>query len=95
MVIPFVREALRPLVGSVTSIAYIGFLIGEAGNGALTVAQIIKDPESAPFEIMGLIAGVSAGRKVSKEDALVEASNARMALRFGQVSAEISGIKKR
>ncbi|GFF46216.1 hypothetical protein IFM58399_07743 [Aspergillus lentulus] len=38
MVIPFVGEALGPLIGS-AAVARIALLIGEAGNGALTVAR--------------------------------------------------------
>ncbi|KAE8385657.1 hypothetical protein BDV23DRAFT_190665 [Aspergillus alliaceus] len=78
MVIPFVGEALGPLIGSAASIARIALLIGEAGNGALTVAEIIEDPTSAPFAMLGLIAGVGGGTgKLSKGEALAEASKAR------------------
>ncbi|QGA13088.1 hypothetical protein EYB26_000733 [Talaromyces marneffei] len=82
MVIPFVGEALGPLVGSATAVSRIALLISEAGNGALTVAGIIEDPTSAPFAIMGLIAGVGGGRGArSREDALSEASRARALLK--------------
>ncbi|KAE8327990.1 hypothetical protein BDV39DRAFT_214550 [Aspergillus sergii] len=78
MVIPFVGEALGPLIGSAASVARIALLIGEAGNGALTVAEIIEDPTSAPFAVLGLIAGVGVGSgKLSKAEALAEASKAR------------------
>ncbi|KAB8218928.1 hypothetical protein BDV33DRAFT_192403 [Aspergillus novoparasiticus] len=78
MVIPFVGEALGPLIGSAASVARIALLIGEAGNGALTVAEIIEDPSSAPFAVLGLIAGVGGGSgKLSKAEALAEASKAR------------------
>ncbi|RHZ55467.1 hypothetical protein CDV55_101207 [Aspergillus turcosus] len=78
MVIPFVGEALGPLIGSAALIARIALLIGEAGAGALTVAEIIEDPTSAPFAMLGLIAGVGAGTgKLSKGEALAEASKAR------------------
>ncbi|RMZ41946.1 class V chitinase [Aspergillus flavus] len=78
MVIPFVGEALGPLIGSAASVARIALLIGEAGNGALTVADIIEDPSSAPFAVLGLIAGVGGGSgKLSKAEALAEASKAR------------------
>merc|ERR1712225_77922 len=63
MVIPFVGEAIGPL-------------IGEAGNAALTVADIIKDPSSAPFAILGLIAG-GAGTGSKRQAALQKASMAR------------------
>ncbi|KJK65771.1 hypothetical protein P875_00022155 [Aspergillus parasiticus SU-1] len=82
MVIPFVGEALGPLIGSAASVARIALLIGEAGNGALTVAEIIEDPSSAPFAVLGLIAGVGGGSgKLSKAEALAEASKARSLLK--------------
>lgn len=88
MVIPFVGEELGPLVGSATTIARIGLLIGEAGNAGLTIAEIIEDPSSAPFAIMGLIAGsgLGGGGKLSREDALVEASKARSALKSSDLA---------
>ncbi|CRG89004.1 hypothetical protein PISL3812_06039 [Talaromyces islandicus] len=100
---PWVKEArrkmprLRPRIMKLyrkklgyPSFARIGVLIGEAGNGTLTLAQIIEGPESAPSTILGLIAGAGARSIISKEDTLMEPSKARMALkgwRFGQVSA--------
>lgn len=84
MVIPFVGEGLGPLIGSVETIARIALLVGEAGNAALTVAEIVEDPESAPFAILGLIAGVGGGTgRVSKGEAMAQASKAR-----GLVKAE-------
>jgi chitinase len=77
MVIPFVGEALGPIVGSAAAIARIALLIGEAGNAALTVADIIQDPASAPFAILGLIAGVGGAGKLGREEALEKASAAR------------------
>ncbi len=57
LVVPFVGEALGPLVGSVASGRALRMLIGEAGNAALTVAEIVAYPTSAPFAILGLLAG--------------------------------------
>jgi chitinase len=95
MVIPFVGEALGPLVGSATSVARIGLLIGEAGNGVLTVAEIIEDPTSAPFAIMGLIAGagIGGGGKLSKADALADASKARSALKGSDLAKFPQGFR--
>ena len=79
MVIPFVGESLGPLIGGAASIARIALLVGEAGNGALTIAEIIEDPTSAPFAMLGLIAGaagVGSGR-LSKAEAIGDASKAR------------------
>jgi chitinase len=86
MVIPFVGEALGPLIGSTASIARIALLIGEAGNGALTVADIIEDPNSAPFAILGLIAGAGVGTGLSKAEALAEASKARGLLKASDLA---------
>ena len=76
MVLPFVGEALGPLVGSVAAIARIALLISEAGNVAITIADIVADPSSAPFAIMGLIAG-TAGAGAGRAGALEKASVAR------------------
>ncbi|KAJ4156030.1 hypothetical protein LMH87_001244 [Akanthomyces muscarius] len=78
MAIPFVGEALGPIIGSAAAIARIALIISEVGNAALTVADIVEDPASAPFAILGLIAGVGGGTsKVTKEEALEKASSAR------------------
>lgn len=82
MVIPFIGEALGPLVGGAAAVSRIALLIGEAGNGALTVVDIVEDPASAPFAIMGLIAGAGVGRGTkAREAALGEASKARKLLK--------------
>ncbi|KAK5993501.1 Killer toxin subunits alpha/beta [Cladobotryum mycophilum] len=87
MVIPFVGEALGPLVGSAAAVARIALLIGEVGNGALTIADIIEDPTSAPFAMLGLIAGVGGGTaKLSKGQALEDASKARGLLKDGDLA---------
>ncbi|OQE39991.1 hypothetical protein PENCOP_c006G04200 [Penicillium coprophilum] len=77
MVIPSVGEALGPLVGSAAAIARIALLVGEAGSAGLTVAEIIEGPTSAPFAMLGLIAGVGGTGRLSKADALAKASKAR------------------
>lgn len=78
MAIPFVGEALGPIIGSVAAVARIALIISEVGNAALTIADIVDDPASAPFAILGLIAGVGGGTsKVSKVEAISEASAAR------------------
>ena len=81
MVIPFVGEELGPLVGSVTQVARIATIIGEAGNAAVTVADIIEDPLSAPFAILGLLGGIGApGSKVTETEAFGKAAAARKAM---------------
>lgn len=93
MVLPFVGEALGPQVGSVAALARIALLISEAGNAAISVADIIADPNSAPFAIMGLIAG-SAGAGAGEGWRAGEGFRcARIVqgFRFGQVSAKLQG----
>ncbi|OTA07931.1 GH18, chitinase CHI18-8 [Trichoderma parareesei] len=78
MALPFVGEALGPLVGSATALARIALLVSEAGNTAVTIADIIKDPTSAPFAMLGLIVGAAGGGgKLSRTESLGEASKAR------------------
>ncbi|KAL9473494.1 hypothetical protein ACSS6W_007874 [Trichoderma asperelloides] len=78
MALPFVGEAPGPLVGSATALARIALLVSEAGNAAVTIADIIKDPTSAPFAMLGLIVGAAGGGgKLSKTESLGEASKAR------------------
>ncbi|EEP79268.1 conserved hypothetical protein [Uncinocarpus reesii 1704] len=92
MVIPFVGSALGPLIGSTAAIARIALLIGEGGSVALTVAEIIQVPASAPFAILGLIAGVGGGTsKLTKAEAMVEASKARSLLK----SSDLAKFPKR
>jgi chitinase len=96
MVIPFVGEALGPLIGSATSMARIALLVGEMGNGGLTVAEIVEDPTSAPFAILGLIAGVGSGTgKLSKGEALVEASKARGLLKASDLAKFPEGFRNK
>lgn len=68
-------------------------LVSEAGNAAVTIADIIKDPTSAPFAMLGLIVGAAGGGgKLPKTESLGEASKARggdEGGRLGQVSAEV------
>lgn len=42
------------------SVARAAFVIGEAGNAAISVYDIVKDPTSAPFAILGLLMGADA-----------------------------------
>ncbi|OBT38806.1 hypothetical protein VE00_11107 [Pseudogymnoascus sp. WSF 3629] len=77
MVIPFVGEALGPIIGSTLAVARIALLVGEAGNAALSVADIIKDPASTPFAILGLIGGAGGAGSLGRTKALEKASTVR------------------
>ncbi|KAJ5088699.1 Peptidoglycan-binding Lysin subgroup [Penicillium angulare] len=59
MIIPFAGEAVDA-IGGVASVARAAYVVGEAGNAALSVYDIVKDPSSAPFAILGLIMGADA-----------------------------------
>jgi hypothetical protein len=50
-----VDKALGTASGSVVMIGRVALLIGEAGNAALTVYNIVEDPLSVPFAILGLV----------------------------------------
>jgi hypothetical protein len=50
-----VGEALGTAFGGVAMIGRVALLIGEAGNAALTVYNIVEDPLSVPFAILGLV----------------------------------------
>ncbi|CAG8898521.1 unnamed protein product [Penicillium egyptiacum] len=77
-VIPFAGEAAAA-IGGVAAIARVALVIGEAGNAALTVADIVNDPASAPFAIAGLLVGAGAAGRPSRK-MFSEAAGARKAL---------------
>ncbi|KAF9252734.1 CAZyme family GH18 [Penicillium roqueforti] len=59
MIIPFAGEAVEA-IGGVANVARAALVMGEAGNAALSVYDIVKDPSSAPFAILGLLMGADA-----------------------------------
>lgn len=59
MIIPFAGEAVEA-IGGVANVARAALVMGEAGNAALSVYDIVEDPSSAPFAILGLIMGADA-----------------------------------
>ncbi|EAU33975.1 conserved hypothetical protein [Aspergillus terreus NIH2624] len=78
MVIPFAGDAAAAL-GGAAAIARMALVIGEAGNAALSIADMIDDPSSAPFAIVGLLLGAgTAGRPT--RSAFKQAADARRAL---------------
>ena len=86
MVIPFAGKALGPLICSATPMARIALLVGEMGNGGLVVAALSA--------ILGLIAGIDSGTgKLSKGEALVEASNARGLLKASDLAKSPEGFR--
>lgn len=86
VVIPFVGEATAALGGAV-AIARAAFVIGEVGNVALSVYEIVDNPESAPFAILGIIGTASAIRTKGVRKAFSEAAGARRALSADKMKA--------
>ncbi|TDZ17905.1 Mutanase [Colletotrichum orbiculare MAFF 240422] len=85
MVIPFVGEALGAVFASVAWVARLALLIGEAGNVALTVYDIVKDPASAPFAILGMLVGPMGLPSKGERVAFKQAGDTRRALKSGDL----------
>jgi chitinase len=58
MVLPFVGEAGGALFGGAAMVGRVALIISEAGNAALGIEQIVGDPLSAPFVLIGMLAGI-------------------------------------
>ncbi|KAB5558632.1 hypothetical protein GE09DRAFT_120035 [Coniochaeta sp. 2T2.1] len=80
MATPFIGEAGGALFGGVAMIARIAALVDIVENTALTAYDIIDDPESAPFAILGLLVGGFGTGARSEKDAFQEAGKARKSL---------------
>lgn len=78
MIIPFAGEAAAA-IGGAAAIARMALVVGEAGNAALSIADIIEDPSSAPFAIAGLLLGAGAAGRPTRR-AFREAAEARRGL---------------
>ncbi|KAL6864496.1 hypothetical protein J3F83DRAFT_715779 [Trichoderma novae-zelandiae] len=78
MALPVVGEALGPPP----------LLVSETGNAAVTIADIAKDPASAPFAMLGLIVGGGGGGggKLSRTESLGEASKARSLMKAADLA---------
>lgn len=79
-----------PFVGGAAMVGRIFTLVAEGANIAMTVASIVADPASAPYAILGLLAGAGVGGgggggKISKVDAIEGASSARGLMRDGGI----------
>ncbi|KAM5353884.1 hypothetical protein ACJ41O_000534 [Fusarium nematophilum] len=80
-VIPFAGLAAQA-IGGAARIATAALIIGEAGNAALSIVEIVENPESAPFAILGLLIGGAGlrGGKLGARSAFKQAADARRAL---------------
>ncbi|KAI9929298.1 hypothetical protein MW887_000765 [Aspergillus wentii] len=79
-VIPFAGEAAAAAVGGVAAISRTALIIGEAGNAAISIADIVKNPESAPFAILNILGSAAGIRAKGPRKAFGEAADARKAL---------------
>ncbi|KAJ6784672.1 hypothetical protein PWT90_00415 [Aphanocladium album] len=109
MVLPFVGEALGPIVGAASSIARIALIISEAGNAAISIKDIVDDPTSAPFAMLGFIVGAAGagagGSRLTKVETLGDAAAVRGALkaedlakfpaRFRELDSQVQKIVKK
>ncbi len=97
MALPFVGEALGPVVGSATALARIATLVTEVGTAATTIADIIADKDSAPFAILGLIlgSGLGAEGRMSRQEGLAEATAARKGLKAGDFDKYTDTFKEK
>ncbi len=75
LIVPMVGEIGFDLAG-LANLARFAFIAGEAGNAAMSLVDIIGNPEAAPFAIMGMVMG-AAGRGLKVEKALKDAGAAR------------------
>lgn len=86
-VIPFAGLAASAL-GGAARLASVALIVGEGGNAAISIAQIVDNPESAPFAILGMLIGATGLRGgMSPRAAFKEAADARRALSSKQMQA--------
>ncbi|KAF4505245.1 hypothetical protein G6O67_007215 [Ophiocordyceps sinensis] len=78
-VIPFAGLG-GSLVGGVTRLAMMATLIGELGSFAVGIAEIVEDPASAPFVVLGMLLGATGIRVKGPRIAFRDAAQARHAL---------------
>ncbi|GKU05305.1 unnamed protein product [Fusarium langsethiae] len=87
-VIPFAGMAATAL-GGAARIATAALIIGEAGNAAISIVEIVDNPESAPFAILGMLIGAAGlkGGKVSSRSAFKQSADARRSLSLSDMKA--------
>ncbi|KAM6509638.1 hypothetical protein FALCPG4_017287 [Fusarium falciforme] len=83
-VIPFVGQAASALGGAAV-IARAALIVGEAGNAALSIVEIVDDPLSAPFAILGMLIGAGGIKTKGPRKAFNDAAEARRALDAGKL----------
>lgn len=100
LILPGVGEALDALV-DIALISRIITLIGDVGNAALTVYDIVDDPKSVPLAIFGLLLGGVASRSEKSfsdaarirrgmSDKMIAALERALALRWARFQSSLS-----
>ncbi|KAG7433883.1 Killer toxin subunits alpha/beta [Fusarium oxysporum f. sp. raphani] len=85
-VIPFAGSAASAL-GGAAMIARAALIIGEAGSAALSIVDIVEDPASAPFAILGMLIGSKGVKVKGPRKAFKDAADARRALKDNKLEA--------
>ncbi|KAG5804982.1 hypothetical protein H9Q74_010194 [Fusarium xylarioides] len=85
-VIPFAGTAASAL-GGAAMIARAALIIGEAGSAALSIVDIVDDPASAPFAILGMLIGSKGVKVKGPRKAFKDAADARRALKGNKLEA--------
>ncbi|KAH7211590.1 hypothetical protein DER44DRAFT_821519 [Fusarium oxysporum] len=85
-VIPFAGTAASAL-GGAAMIAWAALIIGEAGSAALSIVDIVDDPASAPFAILGMLIGSKGVKVKGPRKAFKDAADARRALKGDKLEA--------
>ncbi len=78
-VLPFGGWGLSAAQGGVANIARFSLVVAEVGNAGIAIADMVKDPKSAPFAIMGLFMGVG-GIRANPRVGYSTAAGARRAM---------------
>ncbi|RYC94601.1 hypothetical protein BFJ63_vAg2475 [Fusarium oxysporum f. sp. narcissi] len=68
-------------------IARAGLIIGEAGSAVLSIVDIVDDPASAPFAVLGMLIGSKGVKVKGPRKAFKDAADARRALKGDKLEA--------
>lgn len=93
MIVPMLGEIGFELAGLV-NLARFAFIAGEVGNAAMSLVDVVGNPEAAPFAVMGMVLGF-AGRGIKFERALDDAGAARRLMSQADVDGMGATFKKK
>ncbi|KAF5235699.1 hypothetical protein FAUST_6930 [Fusarium austroamericanum] len=86
-VIPFAGLATSAL-GVASRLATVALIVGEAGNAVISIVEIVDNPASAPFALLGMLIGASGIRGgMAPRSAFRKAADARRALTSNEMKA--------